>query len=731
MLNKNDNIGILDPEGINLNPLNGKPYSDKYKKLAEKWKTFPVYQKAREIIDDINNNQVLLLVSFTGSGKSVIQPKLVLHTLNYTGKIAMTLPKQIITKSAAEFAAETLDVELGQEVGYQYKGSDPKMRSNKTKILYTTDGTIVAKAFNDSTLKEYDAILIDELHEQSVNISLLLYLMRETLKLRPEFKLILMSATINTEIFATYFKDFKFKVIDGGGARLFPITPIFLPKTLDYKSIIDEGFKTLIKILEEDDPATQHAHDIIFFVTSSNEAYNLCKMLNNHLEKEKKTKCKITCKGDVYCIEVFAGMDPKKQTLAQDKSLYKENTKYNRKVVIATNVAESSLTIDGVKYVIDVGYEFKSIFDSDNRARKLDRELIAQAQAKQRMGRAGRTEPGICYHLYTEDDFNNNMKKFPDPEIKTSDITSVCLNLLNNEQINSVEKLTNTLTNFIEPPREAYIRIAINNLIQLGAVENDTITKLGKLINRIPDNNMFMATAIIFGKIYNCSHEIMKISAIIEACKGNLSDLYNLPTALLQNKQNQVGEVEYNKMLNALNKKFNESRSKFANINGDHLSLLNIYEKFEDQYKKHAGDVDKLNDWAHDKFLKVNKLLAAHKNYKLNTYQMYSIYKEKINHEELGIKCSNDILDMDINDRVLCCLLLGFRLNTAAKQAGTDIYKTQFSKTGNIKINKISFLSLKSNEPSNVFYHELFISMGKYELVIVSDISKKLIKLLS
>ena len=244
----NNNIGILDPEGINLNPLNGKPYSDKYKKLAEKWKTFPVYQKAREIIDDINNNQVLLLVSQTGSGKSVLMPKITLHTLNYNGKIAMTLPKQIITKSAAEFAAETLDIELGQEVGYRYKGSDPKMRSDKTKILYTTDGTIVAKAFNDITLKEYDAILIDEIHEQSVNMHILLYLMRETLKLRPEFKLIIMSATINTEIFATYFRDFKFKTIDGGGARLHPIESVFLANTLDYKMTMEEGFKILINI---------------------------------------------------------------------------------------------------------------------------------------------------------------------------------------------------------------------------------------------------------------------------------------------------------------------------------------------------------------------------------------------------------------------------------------------------------------------------------------------------
>ena len=732
MSKDNNNIGILDPEGINLNPLNEKPYSDKYKELAKKWKMFPVYQKVHDIINDINNNQVLLLTSLTGSGKSVLMPKIVLHTLNYNSKIAMTLPKQIIAKSAAEFAASTLDVELGQEVGYQYKGSPSNSKSDKTKILYATDGTIVARALKDPQLSDFDAILVDEVHEAKTSIHFLIYLLRETLKLRPNFKIILMSATINTEIFSAYFKDFKFKVIDGGGQRLFPITSHFLPKTLDYKSTMDEGFKILIKILEEDNPETKQAHDIIFFITSSNEAFTLCKMLNNYLQKEKETKCKITCKGDVYCVEVFAGMDSNKQILAQDKDLYKEN-RYNRKVVMATNVAESSLTINGVKYVIDVGYEFKSTFDFENRARKLDRELISQAQAKQRMGRAGRTESGICYHLYTEDDFNNNMEKFPQPEIRTSDITNECLNLLNIEQINDIEKLTNTLTNFIEPPREAYIRIAIINLVQLGAIENDKITKLGKLMNEMPDNNIFMGLAIIFGKIYNCSYEIMKISAMIEACKANISDLYNLPTTLLQNKQSQMDERKFYEMVNTLNKKFDQSRIKFADKNGDHLSLLNIYEKFDDKYKKNPGNIEIMNDWCHDKFLKASRIFTARKNYKINKNQASNLFKEKLNHEDLGIKYIEEVISMDLNDRILFCLLLGFRLNIASKKSNTNanIYKTQYSKDLNIKINKISFLSLKSNEPSNVFYHELFISMGKNELTTVSDIPKKIAKLLS
>ncbi|QKF93711.1 HrpA-like RNA helicase [Fadolivirus algeromassiliense] len=724
-----DNIGILDPEGINNNPLTGKPYSERYKELAKKWSGYPVYGKSREIIKDIQDNQVILLISTTGSGKSVLVPKLALHTYNYNAKIAMTLPKQIITKSAAEFAALTLDVELGQEVGYQYRGSDPNHRSNKTKILYCTDGTIVAMLLNDPYLKTYDCILVDEAHERKTQIDFLIYLLRETVRLRPEFKVIFMSATINTAIFENYFRDFKFKVIDVGGARTYPITSHFLDKSLEYKESIDESFNRLIKILETDNPKNSGAHDILLFVTSSNEAFTICKKLNDYVSKEKQGQCKITCDGDIFCVEVFAGMDEKRQSLAQDKELYKLNTKYNRKVVIATNVAESSLTIDGIKYVIDTGYELSGTFDPENRARKLDRGLITQAQAKQRMGRGGRTEPGVCYHLYRKEDFDNVMEKFPQPDIRTSDITSECLKLMGNDKINTIEKLVDTLSNFIEPPRENFIRVAINNLIQLGAIEKGILTPFGKLLIDIPENNIFMATSLIFGKMYNCSREIMKIVSLMDACKGKIGDLYNLPEQ--KTKKTDQSDEQFKSMVRNLEEKLNNKKKKFANKYGDHLSLLNLYMKFNELYKKNKEKQDKLNDWCYDHFLKLNPLLKAIKHYKKIKPQLNNLIKGKLDPQTIGLQYSDEINNLELNDKVLACLLLGYRLNTASKKSGTENYRTQFNKDGNIKINKHSFLTLKSTLPSNVFYNELFISMGRSELVLVSEIPKSIMKILA
>lgn len=714
------NIGILDPTGQNNNPFNNKPYSDKYKEISKAWSKLPVYGQAADILKEISNNQVVLIISSTGSGKSVIIPKLALHTLNYTGNVAMTLPKQILAKSAASYAALTMDVELGSYIGYQYKGSPKDSKSSDTRLLYATDGTITARVSKDPYLRDFDCIVIDEAHELTNGIILLLFLLRETLKLRPEFKIIIMSATVNQDIFVNYYKDFKFKSIDVGGERLFPIASHFLNKSLDYNAALDEGFNTLIKILETDDPTTEGAHDIVFFITSSNEAFTLCRKLHKYIE-EQKNNCKITCHGDVYCVELYANMPADKQELAQDRELYKKDTKYNRKVAIATNVAESSLTINGVKYVIDVGFELKSSYDPELHARRLDRGLITQAQAKQRMGRAGRTEAGICYHMYTESDFNTTMKKFPEPSLVTDDITGECIRLLNIENVQSFEKLLNILTQLIVSPKEEYIKSSLSSLIRLGIAEKSVITNFGRLVNDIPLDSLELAISSIYGKLYNCSNEILKIAAMIEVCKGNINDLYYMPTILMENK---TEDKNYKIML----EKFQSTKKKFSHKDGDHLSLLNIFDDFEKQYKQHHNNHQKLNEWAFNKFLKVNSLIKAVKQFKKNRQRFYTIESKQFNFEHLDIKENKEISNSPVNNRILCCLILGHQLNTATKTKSG--YKTQFA-SDNIKISRNSFILLKDKEPKNVFYHELFISMGKSDLVLVSNIPSSIMKILS
>ena len=715
MASTDNNIGILDPQGNNPNPLTNTPYSDNYKKLAKDWSKLPAYKQVTSLIKIFKENQVILTAFGTGTGKTVIVPKVLLHVYNYDAKIAITLPKQMIAKSAATYAAATLDVPLGVEVGYKYKGSPSNSNSDMTKLLYASDGTIVQKLLKYPDLRMYDAVIIDELHEHKIQIDMLLYLLRETLKQRPEFKIVLMSATVDVDIFRDYFKDFKFKSVELESERLFPIESVFVPKTLDYDNTIKECFKTLIHILETDDPTKPNAHDIIIFVTSSNDGFKLCKQLHNHLENEKKDKCKVTCKGDVYCVEVYSGMDPAKEELAQNKILYKTKGNYNRKVVIGTNVMESSLTIDGVKYVIDTGYEFSSSFDPVNSARKLDRQLISQAQAKQRMGRAGRTEPGKCYHLYSEQDFNHKMLKFPEPDIQSSDITIECLQLLSNNLTSTTDRLMSVLTNFISSPKENFIRYALDVLLKIDAIKNDKLTPLGTILINIPDNNIFMSVAILFGKIYDCSRELLKIAALIDVSKANVNELFNTPN-YRDNSKEGIAKV----------KRFEKVRKDLANKNGDHLTLLYIYE----QYVQIKKDPKQLDAWCRSNFLKKNLLEKAAKQYKTNKHQLQVLIPDPTK-LDLDIKLFSEVNDMQLEDRVLFSLLAGLRLHTAVNKKGTEFYRASASNLDKIKLHKFSFLSLNKTKPHNVMYHELFISMGRSELSIVSAIPDNIIKIVT
>jgi len=709
-----DNIGILDPEGKNNNPLTDRPYSDEYKEIAKKWSNFPAYEKAKDIIEDIKNYQVILITASTGSGKTVLVPKYALHALNYKGKIAITLPKQIIAKSSAEFAAKTLDVQLGEHVGYQYKGSPKGAKSNDTQLLYATDGTIVARLLNDPKLEDFDAVIIDEAHERKVQIDFLLYLLKETIQLRPEFKVIIMSATINADIFTEYFAKFKFKQMNIAGRTNYPIESIFLKEPLKYNEAIDKGMEILVELLNKEEEV-EGANDIMFFITSINETFEMCKRLD-----KLATEYNLVKKGNTFCIEVYAGMDAKNQTLAQDRTLYKEQGGYKRKVVVATNVAESSLTIDGIKYVIDAGHELFGSYDAVFRAKTLNRTIITQAQAKQRMGRSGRTGPGVCYHLYTKDTFENGMQKYPEPDIRTSDISNECIRLLNLEKIGDVNNLKKVLNEFIEPPNRDNVESAITDLIQLGIVENDKISKIGKMAAQIGGNDYKSALAIILGKIYNCSYEITKIISMMEACKLNLSAIFRSPKSITKDK----------KRLKVLKEKYKKGKSKFKHKYGDHISLLRVFQKYEELIKKHNNNYDTINKWAHTHFIKIKTLVKARKYYRKYMNQIRRVISREFKAEDVGIKQREDILRSNVDDRIIVCLLAAHRINTAVKRSFGDVYRTQHSQELNVKIGEDSFLTLSKKLPKNVFYNELFIFGSRASLNVVSKITDEIYNLL-
>lgn len=673
-------IGILDPEGVKLNPLTGEEYSDTYKEIAKKWSKFPAYEKAQEVIDQIKANRVILVTSGTGSGKTVLVPKFCLHALNYDAKIAITLPKQLITKSAAEFAATTLDVKLGDDVGYQYRGSDRRHRSDKNKLLYATDGTIKARLLSDPLLKDFDAVIMDEAHERKVQIDFLLYLLRNVVKERPEFKLIIMSATINVDIFKKYYSAYNFVHINIGGKTNYPITSIFSPKKISERDYLEKGIDIINKL------SASEEGDILFFVTSINETIDVC-------EKLEELK-------DDYCIEVYSGIDKERTKLAEDKEYYREITGKNRKIVIATNVAESSLTIDGIKFVIDSGLELSSYYDPKIRSKVLVKKLITHAQAKQRMGRAGRTGPGVCYHLYTKQDFDKNMDRFPKPNIRKSNLYDEVLRLLALEKIETVDDVKKMLDDFIEPPTHKYINESVKQLEEMTLVADGRLTRLGKIIVDMRDDPM-EAMSIYAAHHLNCAKEVIAVISMMNACKGTLNELFNLP-------MNNMDEEEDAKQIKYLEGKFKTAKEAFNTRYGDHLTLLKMF----NMYLKKKKDEEQLKDWVYKFFLKrstFDKAKRAHRRY----YSMYRRFQmEKIKIEGL--------MEIDIAYRVLAALMFGYRTNMGTASKG----KIKTSRVDNVDVNKHSFLDSSTKTKKDILYYELFTS-AKTSINIVSSIPDK------
>jgi len=717
MLKNNSNkIGILDPVGHNKNPLTGKDYSETYKNLAKIWSKFPAYDNPENTIDQIKNHNVILVISGTGSGKTVLFPKYVLHSFDYNAKIAITLPKQIITKLAAQFSADTLDVILGEEVGYQYRNAEKNSFSDKTKLLYCTDGTLVARLLTDPELKEFDAVIIDEAHERKINIDFLLYLLRNVLNLRPTFKLIIMSATIDESIFRNYFKAYNYINLEISTKTNYPIESIFLDHELNIKKneYLQYGMNLIQKLLK-----TTTEGDILFFVTSINETNDMCNIINKDSSFSEIT----------MCIPVYSGMDEEKQNIATKKEYFRQLVKDGRRIIVATNVAESSLTIEGITYVIDSGLELRFRYDPFDRINILEKIMITHAQAKQRMGRTGRTSPGTCYHLYTRDMFENIMEKFPSPSIRIEPINYEILRLLAINSINSVENLKNTLNNFIEPPNETKVNAELNYLFELNLLSSTDysgkLTNLGIIVANL-QLEPYQALPMILAFKLNCFREVSSILAVTDVIKGSLDQLFSLPTENLSDTETESNEKDSNTSKNKtkwLMDKFSAAKEHFVNKYGDHIAILKLF----GEYEKKRNDPDKLKEWSYKYFIKRNTLENAYRMYQKMKYR----YRGKI--EKLNLTKpdkSSSILKLDIKYRVMASLLYGYSPNILKVSKGKLVLNRN-KNISNVQLDKNSFVKDATKKDTELFYHQLNkYDNGPIKANIATIISKNSLSIL-
>lgn len=506
--------GILDPEGQYANPLTGYGYSSQYFMFSlgegleegkKPWSKMPVYNDRKIFFNKLHKANVLLVISTTGSGKTVLAPKLLLHYFDYNCQIAITIPKQKIVESAAGFAAKTLDVKLGEHVGYVHGNDKNHYNQKHSNLIYMTEGILLAQMTgSDPDLSRYSGVIIDEAHERSTNVDILLMLLKQLVKRRPEFKLIIMSATVNEKVFKDYYSvpGIEFARYEPTEqATLFKIDHQFAPTHIPKQQATIELAKKMKEVLK------RNGKHVIAFVATKAEADGLCRELREELEKSDQKP---------VCIKYYSSIskpDKKLADAADDGTLY--DMGHGRLIVAATNAVESSITISGTEYVLDTGMEFRVSFDPERMANVRGKTYSTQAQIKQRCGRTGRTNAGYCIRIYSKAQYNH-FDEFPEPTIKTENFTSNMLDIIG-------MKLTGNLTNglaliqeMISPPDKLYLKHAINNLYYLGLMYKDGyLTPIGKIVRKFNKIEPELGLMVLASTAFKCTYEVSIIAAMM------------------------------------------------------------------------------------------------------------------------------------------------------------------------------------------------------------------------
>ncbi|KAH9641252.1 hypothetical protein HF086_016425 [Spodoptera exigua] len=370
--------------------------------LLEQRQSLPIYKLRDELTKAVADNQILIVIGETGSGKTTqITQYLAECGLTARGKIACTQPRRVAAMSVAKRVAEEFGCRLGQEVGYTIRFED--CTSPETVIKYMTDGMLLRECLMDLDLKTYSVIMLDEAHERTIHTDVLFGLLKQAVQKRPELKLIVTSATLDAVKFSQYFFEAPIFTIPG---RTFPVEVLYTkePET-DY---LDASLITVMQIHLREPPG-----DILLFLTGQEEIDTACEIL---YERMKSLGPDVP---ELIILPVYSALPSEMQT-----RIFEPAPPGSRKVVIATNIAETSLTIDGIYYVVDPGFVKQKVYNSKTGMDSLVVTPISQAAAKQRAGRAGRTGPGKCYRLYTERAYRDEMLPTPVPEIQRTNLAT-------------------------------------------------------------------------------------------------------------------------------------------------------------------------------------------------------------------------------------------------------------------------------------------------------------------
>lgn len=441
----------------------------------------PFYDKRDELKQVIRDNQVVIVCGETGSGKTTQLPQICLDLgLADRGMIGHTQPRRLAARAVTNRIAEELRSKPGEAVGYKVRFSDQTGRDSYIKLM--TDGILLAEIQTDRWLNQYQTLIIDEAHERSLNIDLLLGFLKTLLPQRPDLKLIITSATIDPERFSRYFNDAPMVMVSG---RTYPVE-------IRYRPIVDEEQRD-----RDRSEAIMDALDELFEISPQDTLVFLPgeRQIREAADRIKKRFHQY----DV--LPLYARL-----TNEQQQRIFKQGRQ--RKIILSTNVAETSLTVPGIRYVIDTGLARISRYSWRAKVQRLPIEKISQASANQRAGRCGRVAAGVCIRIYDEDDFNNR-PEFTEPEILRTNLASVILQM-DSLRVGHIREF-----DFIEPPDSRLISDGYRLLHELKAVNgDDVVTRLGKTISRIPIDPR-LARMMLDASRNGCLKEVLVIVAVL------------------------------------------------------------------------------------------------------------------------------------------------------------------------------------------------------------------------
>lgn len=628
------------------------------KTIKEQRESLPIFKLRQQLVEAIDNNQVLVVVGDTGSGKTTQMCQYLAEegfcdgrSGGRRGKIGCTQPRRVAAVSVAKRVAEEVGCRVGSEVGYTIRFED--CTSPETRIKYMTDGMLQRECLIDPDASGYSVIVLDEAHERTIATDVLFGLLKKTLKRRPDLKLIVTSATLDAEKFSSYFYNCPIFTIPG---RTFKVEVLYTKEPEpDY---LDAALITVMQI-----HLSEPQGDILVFLTGQEEIDTACEIL---FERMKALGSAVP---ELIILPVYSALPSEMQT-----RIFEPAPPGARKVVLATNIAETSITIDGVYYVIDPGFVKQNAYDARLGMDSLVVTPISQAQARQRSGRAGRTGPGKCYRLYTEAAYRNEMLPNPIPDIQRQNLSSTILML----KAMGINDLLNF--DFMDPPPSQTLLTALENLYALSALDDEgLLTRLGRKMADFPMEPQ-MAKMLIASVDLGCSEEVLSIVAML-----SVQNVFYRP----KDKQAQA----------------DAKKARFFQPEGDQLTLLTVYKGWE---------ASKFSQpWCMDNFIQGRSMKRAQDVRK----QLLSIMD----------RYSHDVVSCGKNyNRVRRAIASGYFRN-AAKKDPQEGYKCLAEGSGStVYIHPSS--SLFNRAPEYCIYHEVVLTTKEYMREVIAIEPKWLIE---